>query len=222
MIGHAPDVCPFCGAGKESFISADQCSEKFKVTEEQVADGVFELCSSPKLGLEHHAYSIESEQGRVCIDCPSCFDHRVEPPDIISFTHHHFLGACNMYSDYFKCSIAVPEADTRNYIAAPFLPWITKIKGDFSFNDVEAMWIDGHTKGFTAYFWHDVGFACDLIIANGDNFMINPYGPKVPTMDACREFEEEGKKRNIQTVCTSHGSMSFDKWSDTFKFLLSK
>ena len=47
MIGFHPDRCPFCGAASSHFITADECSARFKVTSTPVHDRVTRLNSDP-------------------------------------------------------------------------------------------------------------------------------------------------------------------------------
>ncbi len=93
MVGYHPEKCPFCGASKEEFITSKECSAQFSVQGFKVNEKVTRLNSVPSLGLEHSAYSIEINNKTYWIDCPSSFDNRLKPMDIIIFTHHHFLGA---------------------------------------------------------------------------------------------------------------------------------
>ena len=56
MIGFHPDHCPFCGAAKKHFITADECSARYQVVGTPVNEKVTRLNSHPPLGLEHAAY----------------------------------------------------------------------------------------------------------------------------------------------------------------------
>ena len=58
MIGFHPDTCPFCGARKEWFITAEECSAGFKVVSTPVNEKVAKLNSQPALGYEHAAYRL--------------------------------------------------------------------------------------------------------------------------------------------------------------------
>ncbi len=55
MIGFHPDTCPFCGARKEWFITAEEYSAGFKVVSTPVNEKVAKLNSQPALGYEHAA-----------------------------------------------------------------------------------------------------------------------------------------------------------------------
>jgi hypothetical protein len=67
--------CPFCGAPKESFITAKEAGERYRVRMTEVREGVYRLLAEPRLGLEHAAYSLGEE--RVLIDCPSVFNEEI-------------------------------------------------------------------------------------------------------------------------------------------------
>ncbi len=104
MVGYYPDECPFCGAARENFITSEECSARYKVISARVNDKVTRLNSQPALGIEHAAYRIETGEGSCWRDCPSSFDASLKPADTIIFTHHHFLGASNLYRDLFKAA----------------------------------------------------------------------------------------------------------------------
>lgn len=55
MIGYSPENCPFCGASKDVFISAEECSKKYDVVEKEVNQKVSCLNLNPSFGLEHNA-----------------------------------------------------------------------------------------------------------------------------------------------------------------------
>ncbi len=95
IIGDLPDVCPFCGAVRESIRPSEEVSARFEVRALPVTDRVTRLNSNPALGIEHAAYRVETPERNFWIDCPSSFDQRLAPVDVIAFTHHHFLGASN-------------------------------------------------------------------------------------------------------------------------------
>ncbi|RPJ04849.1 MAG: MBL fold metallo-hydrolase, partial [Deltaproteobacteria bacterium] len=63
MIGFHPDRCPFCGAAKEHFITAEDCSARYTVVATPVSEKVTRLNSHPPLGIEHAAYHIETSGG---------------------------------------------------------------------------------------------------------------------------------------------------------------
>lgn len=148
MIGFHPDRCPFCGAAKSHFITAEECSARFQVTSTRVNDKVTRLNSDPPLGLEHAAYRVETAHGPCWIDCPSSFDRSLGRADAILFTHHHFLGASNLYRELFSAQIDIHHADSVHDICRPF-PFDVTFHQDFVHNGIEAFHIGGHTPGFT-------------------------------------------------------------------------
>ena len=97
MIGTRPEVCPFCGARHETFLTWQAAEQTYRVTARPVTEGVTQLLSVPRLGLEHAAYRVESDAGGFWIDCPSAFNRDLAPVQAIYFTHKDFLGASNQY-----------------------------------------------------------------------------------------------------------------------------
>ena len=108
MIGERPGVCPFCGARHEEFLTSEETEQLYSVTQSAVADGVTQLMSVPRLGLEHAAYRIETDLGPVWIDSPSAFNRDIEPVDAILFTHKDFMGASNQYRELWGAGVHSP------------------------------------------------------------------------------------------------------------------
>ncbi len=106
------------------------------------------LNSEPSLGLEHAAYRIETGQGAYWIDCPSSFDASLQKTEAIFFTHHHFLGASNLYREMFGAEVRIHRDDSTHEICRPFTFDVTFEKNSVH-NGIEAFHIDGHTPGFT-------------------------------------------------------------------------
>lgn len=162
IVGYYPDFCPFCGASKEKFITDEECSEKYKVVGTSVNRKVIRLNSVPALGLEHAAYHIEKEEKTFWIDCPSCFDKSLKPTDAILFTHHHFLGASNLYRDFFHAQVRIHTLDSTHTICNAFTFDIT-FNENFIEQGIQAFHIGGHTPGFTCYIFNDTFFICDNV-----------------------------------------------------------
>lgn len=160
MIGEMPEVCPFCGARHDRFVSWDIGEDRYRVEARDVTDGVSQLLSRPRLGLEHACYRIETDEGPVWIDCPSAFNRTLAPVDHIYFTHKDYMGASNQYRAQWNAAVHIHEAETKSPLAAAF-PVDNAFHGDFTSHGIEAFHIGGHTPGFTAYLWRDVLFACD-------------------------------------------------------------
>lgn len=147
MVGYYPNRCPFCGASREYFITAAECSAKFQVRSTSVTEQVTRLNSVPRLGYEHAAYAIATNHGTLFwIDCPSCFDKRLQPPSAILFTHHHFLGASNLYREHFGAHAKIHKRDSTNRIARTFT-FDELFEENFTAEGIEAFHIGGHTPG---------------------------------------------------------------------------
>ena len=154
MVGYYPEYCPFCGAHQRNFITSEECSARYKVQGTRVNDKVTSLRSVPSLGLEHAAYRIETNGSAYWIDCPSCFDASLDPVESVIFTHHHFLGASNLYRDLFPARVGINRLDSLHDISKSFT-FDDLFTGSFSIGEIEAYHIAGHTPGFTFYIFED-------------------------------------------------------------------
>ncbi len=221
MIGHYFQFCPFCGASNENFITAEECSQMHKIVSSRVNDKVFRLNSYPSLGLEHSAYSIEIDNKRIWIDCPSTFSKELEPMDKILFTHQHFLGASNLYRGYYTAFIWIHKNDSE-HLLSKFNPFDKKFTQDFNLSGIEAFHINGHTQGFTFYIFENVIFVCDYLIPLGQIFILNPYGPLQSTADGAKKLKKIIEKREFNTVCGFNYVMDYQIWKKKFLKLLNK
>jgi hydroxyacylglutathione hydrolase len=79
MIGKMPDNCPFCRASHDKFMLWDDAEKTYRVITNELNNGVSQLLSVPKIGLEHAAYRIETTAGNVWIDSPTVFNRNLEP-----------------------------------------------------------------------------------------------------------------------------------------------
>ncbi len=215
MIGFYPDHCPFCGAAKKNFITAEECSSRYKVVATAVNEKVKRLNSDPPLGLEHAAYRIETSEGTSWIDCPSSFDASLPKTDTILFTHHHFLGASNLYRESFGAEVQIHYDDSTHEICRPFTFDVTFEK-NFAHNGIEAFHIDGHTPGFTFYIFEDVLFICDYVFLDGDGMKYNPFGPAGQTIDGGKRIGEILEGRRISTVCGYNYVIDYNDWKRRF------
>ena len=220
MIGNPPTHCPFCGASWENFITAEECSQRYKVESYKVNDKVNRLNSVPILGLEHAAYSIEIDNARIWIDCPSTFNADLDRMDKILFTHHHFLGASNLYRGYFTVFTWIHMKDSQHSIAKNH-PFDKKFEEDFIINGIEGYHIDGHTPGFTFYIFEEVLFICDYLIPRNNSFIFNPYGPSANTIDGAKKLKKLIKNRKLTIVCGYNYVMNYHNWKNQFESLLS-
>ncbi|MDQ7783639.1 MAG: hypothetical protein RDU20_12215 [Desulfomonilaceae bacterium] len=211
MVGYYTEYCPFCGAHQRNFIASEKCSQRYRVQGTRVNEKVTRLQSVPSLGLEHAAYRIETDGGAYWIDCPSSFDARLDPVEAIIFTHHHFLGASNLYRDLFLARVRIHELDSLHKICKPFT-FDELFTENFKIGEIEAFHIGGHTPGFTFYVFEDVLFICDYVFLKGEGAALNPFGPPVETRDGFNKMMSLIKDRDISTVCGYRYVTDFALW----------
>jgi len=215
MVGYHPERCPFCGAKKENFLSSEECSARYRVKSTPVTDKVARLNSAPALGLEHAAYRIETGGKVFMIDCPSCFDGSVEPSGAISFTHHHFLGASNLYRDLFDSEVRIHLLDSTHKISQAH-PFDVLFEGDWAQDGIEAYPVGGHTPGFTMYFFEECLFICDYVFVDGKRMVYNPFGPAGDTIEGGRRIRERLEGRDLEWVCGYKDVMPYAAWLEMF------
>lgn len=114
VIGFQSKRCRFCGATPDYFLTAKECSEKFKLQSTPINDKVTQLKLVPSLGYEHIAYCIKTSGKVIWIDCLSSFDFSVVPMDYILFTHNDFLGASNLYRQHFNARVWIHARDAAH------------------------------------------------------------------------------------------------------------
>ncbi len=219
MIGEMPDICPFCGAKHDQFMAWDEAETYFRVKTHPVNDVVGQLLSEPKLGLEHAAYRIETDEGVVWIDSPSAFNRDLATVNVILFTHHHFMGASNQYRRLWNAKISLHELDARNPLAAKF-KIDQRFSDDFVAYGISAHHVGGHTPGFTFYIYRDVLFICDYVFLIDDDMCFNPYGPELETKNQARRIYEIVRYKQLNTVCGYNYVASFSDWFPQFEALL--
>ncbi len=215
MIGFHPDRCPFCGAARKRFITAEECSARYNVVPTSVNKKVTRLNSHPPLGLEHAAYHIETDGGSCWIDCPSSFDSSLKRAETILFTHHHFLGASNLYRELFGAKVQIHRDDSVHEICRPFT-FDAPFEKNFVHHGIEAFHIDGHTPGFTFYIFEDVLLVCDYVFLDGEDMKYNPFGPAGQTVAGGNRLGEILKGRKLSTVCGYNYVIGYDDWSRRF------
>ncbi|UFS69505.1 MBL fold metallo-hydrolase [Geomonas sp. RF6] len=216
MVGFHPDHCPFCGTGKENFITADQCSARYRVQGTPVHKHVTRLNSTPSLGIEHAAYCIDTPGGAIWIDCPSCFDKTAPRAHTILFTHHHFLGACNLYREQFGARVRIHHDDSWHQICRPFI-FDDTFGADFLEHGLQAFHIDGHTPGFTMYIFEDVLFICDYVFLDGESMKYNPFGPADRTVAGGVQIAKLLQGKELSTVCGYNYVVPYDEWRRRFE-----
>lgn len=219
MVGFHPPNCPFCNASSDHYITSELCSTKFKVTETRVNDKVTCLRSEPGLGLEHSAYRVEAGEASFWIDSPSSFNSVLKPVGDIFFTHHHFLGASNLYQETFGAKIHIHQADSLHKIVEPFTFDETFSSG-FTRGGIEAFHIGGHTPGFTFYTFEGVLFICDYVFIKNGPARLNPFGPEEDTEDGARLLRMLVEGRGLETVCGMNYFMGFDEWVEVLDEVL--
>lgn len=215
MVGFHPDTCPFCGARKERFLTAEECSARFKVVPTTVNGKVTRLNSRPALGYEHAAYRIETGRSAVWIDCPSSFDASLPQVDTILFTHHHFLGASNLYRELFSARVRIHRADSLHEICRPF-SFDDPFDQNFTHHGIEAFHLNGHTPGFTFYIFEETLFICDYVFLAGNGMKLNPYGPADQTIAGSRRIRELLDGRQLATVCGYNYVIDYPEWRRRF------
>ncbi len=215
MVGYHPEKCPFCGASKEKFITSEQCSARFSVQNFKVNERVTRLNSVPPLGLEHSAYRIETTKKTYWIDCPSSFDNRLKPMDVITFTHHHFLGASNQYREHFSSQVRIHQKDSVHEICRAFI-FDKTFQENFTEDGIEAFHIDGHTPGFTFYIFEDILFICDYVFMKHGKMLYNPFGPEKETREGGVRLKCIIENRKINTVCGYNYVVDYVEWKEMF------
>jgi len=216
MIGGRPDRCPFCGAGPDRYLTADECSARYRVKGTPVNDRVTRLNSVPALGIEHSAYRIETDLRTYWVDSPSSFDPDLDPVDVILFTHHHFLGASNLYRRHFSAEMQIHRLDSEHELCREFT-FDTTFRHDFEADGIEAFHVGGHTPGFTVYLFDDTLFICDYLFLQEGKMTFNPFGPADDTVAGGERIARFLEGRSISTVCGYNYVAQFTEWMEMFR-----
>lgn len=219
MIGEMPDVCPFCGAHHDRFMAWDEAEKTFRVKTQSVNDLVSQLLSEPKLGLEHAAYRVATAAGAVWIDSPSAFNRDLPPVKAILFTHHHFMGASNLYRRLWNAEVRLHALDAQHPLSKSF-DIDHRFNDDFVAYGIEAYHIGGHTPGFTFYIYRDVLFICDYVFMTDDGMSFNPYGPEQETRNQARRIYQIVNTKSLTTVCGYNYIADFADWILDFERLV--
>jgi hypothetical protein len=122
------------------------------------------------------------------IDCPSSFDDCLKPMDIILFTHHHFLGASNLYRGYFSSPTCIHKLDSVHDICQAFT-FDETFPDNFTEDGIEAFHIDGHTPRFTFYIFEDALFVCDYVFLKEEKMLYNHFGTEKETREGGRKIK---------------------------------
>lgn len=220
MVDRYPQKCPFCGAGRENYLTAAEVSRHHRVIETPVTDRVSMLKSHPALGFEHAAYRLDTGNGSVLIDCPATFDQTLAGIDRIMYTHNHFLGAGNLYRDHFKAELNIHLRDAGHDLCRGYV-FDNLFVDNFTDNGIEAVHINGHTQGFTIYRHRDCLFVCDYVFYNGARAKFNPYGPVQTTRQGGTRLYQLLRTWDIRKVCGFDYVADFSAWWDKFEEMLS-
>jgi hypothetical protein len=221
MVGYHPDFCPFCGAAQKEFIPASDCSRRFAVVATPVTAEVTKLNSVPPLGLEHAAFQINTGQDIIWVDCPSTFTQNMMAPATITFTHHHFLGAVNLYRDFFGCEVRINRADSAFELCRG-VTFDELFEDHHEIAGIKAFHIDGHTPGFTFYLFKETLFVYDYVFFNGDKLKFNPFGPVEETVAGGRQLNDIIAEHKINKVCGYNYVSDMEEWQLAFNELLTK
>lgn len=221
MIGEMPEVCPFCRAHHHTFVSWEISEQTYRVTPHRVNDYVTQLKSVPRLGMEHAAYRLETDDGAVWIDCPSAFNRDLKPVKAIYFTHKDFMGASNQYRELWGAKVYLHISDSEHPLVEKF-PVDHKIYGDFTEHGMEAFYIGGHTPGFMIYIYGKALFICDYAFPPGKSMKLNPFGPRNKTRKRAARILEIVSQRSLEVVCGYNFTTDFDSWRGDFENLLEK
>ncbi|MDH3688710.1 MAG: MBL fold metallo-hydrolase [Gammaproteobacteria bacterium] len=216
MIGEMPEVCPFCGARHDTFIDWEEAERTYRVTPNPVNDYVTQLMSVPRLGYEHAAYRILTDDCALWVDCPSAFNRDLEPVQEIYFTHPDFMGASNLYREQWSTKVHLHALDADGPLVKQF-PIDDRFEGDFVAHGVEAYHIGGHTPGFTIYIYNDVLFTCDYAFPPGPNMHLNPYSPMDEIRARASRIIELISGRALTTVCGYNYVADFRQWIGDFR-----
>lgn len=220
MIGEMPDICPFCGVRHDRFVSWDEAEKIYHVTRHAVTEYVDQLISQPKLGYEHAAYRIECKNGAaVWIDSPSAFNRELERVDAILFTHHHFMGASNLYKKIWNAEVWLHTLDAEHRLAALF-DVDRRFSDDFIAYGIEAHHIGGHTPGFTIYLYRDVLFICDYVFLTDDGMHFNPYSPQQEIRKQATRIYDIIREKSLKVVCGYNYVANFADWLREFERLV--
>lgn len=221
MVERHPEHCPFCGASSEYFLTAAEVTRNYRVNKEQIHDRITMLRSEPPLGFEHAAYRITTDNNVYWIDCPSTFDPDLEPVDMIMYTHHHFLGAGNLYQSRYGSSLAIHREDSGHDLCRGYR--FNSLLGEkFDLDGIHGLHINGHTPGFTLYRFADAVFLCDYVFYNHRRAKFNPYGPAEKTRQGGTRISRCLREWQIRLVCGFDYVARIDDWMDKFDVLLNK
>ncbi len=221
MIGYMREQCPFCGASQMEFLSWEECARSHKVQESPVKDGVTRMTVVPRIGYDHAAYRIDIGDRSIWIDCPSSFNDGLRRSDLILFTHHHFMGAVNLYRHQFGCPAWIHRLDSSHQLCQKFV-FDDLFETPFVESEIEAFPINGHTPGFTAYISGGLLFICDYFFYDGREMRINFFGAEEKSRQGASRVAELLEGRAIEKVCGFNYVADYEPWMEGLKRLLGR
>jgi hydroxyacylglutathione hydrolase len=219
MVGHHPHKCPFCGAGREHFLTIDEAAAHYRVVARPVTDRVQRLNSDPPIGIEHAAYRVDAGDRQYWIDCPCTFDSSVEAMDVITLTHKDFLGSSNLYREHFDAAVWIHARDAEHPLAAHF-SFDRTLDGAAAEGGLEAWHLGGHTPGYMAYLFEDVLIVGDMVFDRRDHLVHNPFGPAGPTVAGAKALQDRLDGRVVATVCGWDYAADYADWKPRFDRLV--
>jgi hypothetical protein len=211
MVDRYPEKCPFCGAERHRFLTAEECSEQFTVVEIPVTQSVTRLNSQPALGMEHAGYRVQAGKKEIWVDCPSTWSEEIPPPDLITFTHHHFLGASMLYRQRGGSKVQINRRDAVNGLTVGY-EFDHLFEWDHDDHGLAAHYINGHTWGFTFYTWENVLFVCDYVFERGEELKLNPFGDRDATIGGARRMIRTLDQLELEYVCAYNYVAGYDEW----------
>lgn len=216
MVGHAPEICPFCGAHRDKFLSSEAAGTTYRILTMPIDDRISQLITVPELGLDHAAYRIETENLAVWIDCPSVFKRSLMPADKIFFTHRHFIGAANQYRELWQAKVGLHALDIGHPLVNDSII-DERFDNDFTLDGLAAYHIGGHTRGYTLYVYRDVLFIGDYAFPSGPDMRLNSYGPQAETLRKTERILSIVRQNTLNTVCGYDYVCAFNDWLPNFK-----
>ncbi len=218
-VDNIPVRCPFCYADSDKFLKSEQTPHLYNISMVKVTDSVSQLITQPGIGTR--AYRLETTDGPVWIDCPSVFDNKLEPVDAILYSHGDFMGASDLYRDYWAAETYLHEADCSHPLAVDHQV-DHAFRGDFKRGSLEAWHLAGHTPGFTAYIDDDALFICDYIFGFGPDMKLNVFGnPDEIRAGILRLLDVIGE-RQLSVVCGYNYVTNYPQWRQHLLNLLGR
>ena len=222
MVGYYPDVCPFCGTRNHNFISISEAEKKFKVKKKHITKEIIQLNSYPSLGYEHSSFTFEADGKKIWIDCPSSYDKSAPKSDIILFTHNHFLGCSNLYSEFHSSQIFIHKLDSEHELCKNF-SFDKTFDQNFKIGNLEIYHIGGHTPGFSFYIYRNTIFICDYVFLKKDQLEFNPFGNQEETLKGAIRMQKilDSNTNELDLVCAYNYVSEYKDWKKKFDTLLS-